>query len=146
MERPDSRRASVAKYLFCGARGARLGGGWFEAVADPRLSDDVMRCVFVLYLLADLPNQHTQAFRLSGSVCGPDCGNQFSMTNDATWVLREIDQKLELLESKSDSSVPNRGPERISVDAKSADFNDFQHSYPRTLAARLSAPIAYQPA
>jgi hypothetical protein len=60
------------------------------------------------------------------------------MTNDATWVLREIDQKLELLESKPDFSVPNRGPEHISVDPKIADFNDFQHSYPRTLAARLS--------
>src|ERR1700730_14234896 len=97
-----------------------------------------MRCVFLLYLLADLPNQHTQAYRLSGSVRGPDCGNQFLMTNDATWVLRELDQKLELLESKSDLSVPNRGPERISVDAKIANFNDFQHSSPGTLAARLS--------
>jgi hypothetical protein len=120
--------------------------GWLEAVADPGLSDNVMRSVFELYLLADLPNQHTQAFRLSGSVRGPDCGNQLLMSNDAAWVLREIDQKLELLESKSDFSVPNRGPERISVDAKIANINASQHSFLVPKFPVSVAPIAYQPA
>ena len=120
--------------------------GWLEAVADPRLGDDVMRGVFELYLLADLPNQHTQAFRLSDGVRGPDRRNQLLMANDATWVLREIDQKLELLDSKSDFSAPNRGPECISVDAKIANFNDFQHSSLVPSAPVSLGSIAYQPA
>jgi hypothetical protein len=76
--------------------GRRLFPG-FEAIADPRFREDVMRTRFVgLKFLPQVSNKHSKIFRLLYAVRAPNSRQQFSMRKHAAGISCHVDQEIEL--------------------------------------------------
>jgi len=65
-----------------------------QAVADPRLGEDVARfCLIRLDLLSKMDNEDPQVFGLFYIIFTPDDTEQNSMSMRFAWVADEIDQQ-----------------------------------------------------
>ena len=70
----------------------------FKPIADPRLSHDVVRRIFVAFqFFSELSNKYSQVFRLFHAFRSPNGGEEFLVRNDSSRVPGKIYKQVEFL-------------------------------------------------
>jgi tryptophan 2,3-dioxygenase len=114
-----------------------------KPITDPRLRKEVARVARIAFdFLSELPHQHSQVFRLIGTLCAPDGLEDRAMRQDTACMAQEQRQEFEFLRGEANLIVAALHAVTIEVDRQIAAR---QLSVEWTLSAQRSTERGSDP-